>query len=108
MECHPGEIRRTLYLDGKAVASTLCAALEEKLPVQPWHEDRFQRGLSADEYGSGVVVLATRETLDSEKRGAVHITVTIHGLDDDRFAQAQADWWSWWSSHVESAELAVA
>jgi hypothetical protein len=99
--------RRTMFLDGKAVAAALSGALQERLPGTPWYEDQFQRGMITDEQGDSLVVLATRETLDSDRRGAVHITLTTHGLDDDAFAAAREDWWSWWSSQVDFPELAI-
>jgi hypothetical protein len=101
---HP---RRTIFLDGKAAAVAVSGALQERLPGTPWNEDRFQRWTFTDERGDSLVVLATRETLDSDRRGAVHITLTTHGLDDDAFATARDDWWYWWSSQVESPELAI-
>jgi hypothetical protein len=99
--------RRTIFLDGKAAAAVVSSALQERVPGTPWYEDRFQRGMVVDEQGDSLVVLATRETLDSDRRGAVHITLTTHGLDDDAFATARQDWWSWWSSQVESPQLAI-
>lgn len=60
-----------------------------------------------DGQGDSLVVLATRETRDSGRRGAVQNTLTTHGLDDDAFATAREDWWSWSSSQVESPELAI-
>jgi hypothetical protein len=106
-ERHLAGRRRTMFLDGKAVAAALSGALQERLPGTPWYEDQFQRGMAADEQGDSLVVLATRETLDSDRRGAVHITLTIHGLDDDAFAATREDWWSWWSSRVDSPRLAL-
>jgi hypothetical protein len=107
LERHSTHQRRTIFLDGKAAAAAVSGALQERLPGTPWYEDRFQRGMVTDEQGDSLVVLATRETLDSDRRGAVHITLTTHGLDDDAFATAREDWWSWWSFHVESPELAI-
>lgn len=107
LERHSTDRRRTIFLDGKAAAAAVSGALQERLPGTPWYEDRFQRGMVTDEQGNSLVVLATRETLDSERRGAVHITLTTHGLDDDTFATAREDWWTWWSSQVESPELAI-
>lgn len=107
LEHHPRDARRTIFLDGKAVASTLSAALQKRLPEQPWHEDRFQRGILTNQYGESLVVLATLEPLDSDQLCAVHITLTTHGLDADRFAATRADWWSWWSSEVGNGELTV-
>jgi hypothetical protein len=107
LECRSDEGRRTIFLRGKAAASTLSAALHERLPAPAWHEDSFQRGVLTDEYGGSLVVLATQETLDSDQVGAVHITLTTHGLDDDGFAAARAEWWAWWSSHVRDGELVV-
>jgi hypothetical protein len=107
LERHRADRRRTMFLDGKAIAAALSGALQERLPGTPWYEDQFQRGLLTDEQGDSLVVLATQETLDSDRRGAVHITLTTHGLDDDTFAATRQDWWSWWSSQVDSPELAV-
>ena len=107
LERHSTDRRRTIFLDGKAAAAAVSGALQKRLPGTPWYEDRFQRGMVTDEQGNSLVVLATRETLDSERRGAVHITLTTHGLDDDTFATAREDWWTWWSSQVESPELAI-
>jgi hypothetical protein len=98
--------QRRIYLEGKAVATKLSAALLDRVPGPPCYEDRFQRGVVTSE-GDGLVVLATRETLDSDQPGAVHITLTTQGLDETRFAAAVDEWWSWWSSHVDGAELAV-
>ena len=106
-ERRPANRRRTMFLDGKAVAAALSGALQERLPGTPWYQDQFQRGMAADEHGDSLVVLATRETLDSDRRGAVHLTVTTHGLDDATFAATREDWWSWWSSQVDSARLAI-
>ncbi|HZA79177.1 MAG TPA: hypothetical protein VE623_22605 [Acidimicrobiales bacterium] len=106
LERHSGSRRRTMFLDGTAVAAALSGALQERLPGTPWYEDQFQRGMITEQ-GDGLVVLAARETLDSHRRGAVHITLTTHGLDDDAFAAARVAWWSWWSYQVDSPELAI-
>jgi hypothetical protein len=107
LEGYSADRRRTIFLDGKAVAAALSGALQERLPGTPWYEDQFQRGMVIDQRGDSLVVLATRETLDSDRRGAVHITLTTHGLEHDAFAAAREDWWSWWSSQVESPQLAT-
>jgi hypothetical protein len=107
LERHSANGRRTMFLDGKAVAAALSGALQERLPGTPWYQDQFQRGMATDEQGESLIVLATRETLDSDRRGAVHITLTTHGLDDDTFAATREDWWSWWSSQVDSPQLAI-
>jgi hypothetical protein len=106
MERHSTDRRRTIFLDGKAAAAAVSGALQERLPGTPWYQDRFQRVVT-DEHGDSLVVLATRETLESDRADAVHITLTTHGLDDDAFATAREDWWSWWSSQVESPVLAI-
>lgn len=107
MARHSAHRRRTIFLDGKAAAASVSGALQERLPGTPRYEDRFQRWIVSDERGDSLVVLATRETLDSDRRGAVHITLTTHGLDDDAFTTAREDWWRWWSSQVESPVLAI-
>ena len=107
LERHSANRRRTMFLDGRAVAAALSSALQDRLPGTPGYEDQFQRGMVTDEQGDSLVVLATRETLDSGRPGAVHITLTTHGLGDDAFAAARDDWWSWWSSQVDFPELAL-
>jgi hypothetical protein len=107
LERHPGEDRRTVFLMGKAVAADLTAALGDKLAGRPWFESTFQRGIATDDYGSGLVVLSAQEPLTSDRPGAVHITLTTHGLDDAAFTAAHDDWWTWWSSHVEKPEATV-
>jgi hypothetical protein len=107
LERHSTQRRRTIFLDGKAAAAAVSGALQQRLPGAPSHEDRFQRWMVTDEQGDSLLVLATRETLDSDRRGAVHITLTTHGLDDAAFATAREDWWSWWSSQVESPQLVI-
>lgn len=108
LERHAGRERRTIFLDGKAVAVALAGALRERIPGTPWYEDQFQRGMIANEESESLVILATRETLDSQRPGPVHITLTTHGLDDATFAAARENWWSWWTARVDSPQLAVA
>ena len=47
--------RRTMFLDGKAVAAALSGAFQERLPGTPWYEDQFQRGIVSDEQGDSLV-----------------------------------------------------
>ena len=49
---HFADRRRTMFLDGKAVAAALSGALQERLPGTPWYEDQFQRGMAADEHAT--------------------------------------------------------
>ena len=107
LQRHSADRRRSIFLDGKAAAAAVSGSLQERLPGTPWYQDRFQRGTVTNKHGVSLVVLATRETLDSDRRGAVHITLTTHGLDDDAFTTAREAWWCWWSSQVESPELTI-
>lgn len=107
LERHAGRGRRTIFLDGKAVPVALAGALGERVAGVPWYEDQFQRGMTGSDGCGSLVILATREPLDSQWTGAVHITLTIHGLDDAGFATAQQDWWSWWTTQVDFPELTV-
>jgi hypothetical protein len=108
MAHHAGRRRRTIFLDGKAVAVALADALRERVPAPPWYEDQFQRGIVAGEDCGSLIILATRETLDSKRSGAVHITLTTHGLDDTGFAATREEWWSWWTTQVDSPQVAIA
>jgi hypothetical protein len=108
LERHSGRGRRTIFLDGKAVAVALAGALGERVAGVPWYEDQFQRGMVAGEDCGNLVILATREPLDSQRAGAVHITLTTHGLDEAGFKVAREDWWSWWTTQVDSPELSIA
>jgi hypothetical protein len=103
-----GNVARRIFLDGKAPAATLSKALRKRLPGTPSYEDQFQRCIGCTQYGDAQLTLATQETLDSDLRGRVHITLTTHDLDEDRFAAAREDWWVWWCRVVDSPELAVA
>jgi len=104
-----GNVARRIFLDGKAPAATLAKALRKRLPdAAPSYEDMFQRCIGCEQYGDGQVTLASQETLDSDLRGRVHITLITHGLDEDRFEAARDEWWTWWCCQVDSPELAVA
>lgn len=107
LKSQPGGERRTIFLDGKAAAVAVADALRERVSGAPWYEDQFQRGMTGSDGCGSLVILATREPLDSQWTGAVHITLTIHGLDDAGFATAQQDWWSWWTTQVDFPELTV-
>jgi hypothetical protein len=50
-ERYSADRRRTMFLDGKAVATALSGALQERLPGTPWYKDQFQRGMAAHEQG---------------------------------------------------------
>ena len=63
--------------------------------------------MAAHEQGDSLVVLATRETLDSDRRGRRPHHLTTHGLNDEALAATREDWWSSWSSQVDSPRLAI-
>jgi uncharacterized protein YndB with AHSA1/START domain len=105
LERHPGEERRTLYLEGTASAPTALAAVDELAPGQAWYAGRHQRVTATERYGGGLVVVLAANGLDSDESGRVQVTLTTHGLDDARFAAARREWAARWTALARDANV---
>ena len=96
LERHPGEDRRTLWLDGTASPTAVLAALDADTPGETWVQTRYQRVTAVEAFGGGLVAVLSSEPLDSDAPCKVQVTVTTHGLDDGQFAklreQTSARW----------------
>lgn len=105
LERHPGEDRRTLYLEGTAPATAVLATLDEMAPGRAWDSGRYQRATAIDQYGDGLVVVLSTIPLDSDEPGRVQVTLTTHGLDDARFAEVRREWQARWAAVAEDAKV---
>lgn len=83
--------RRTVHLDGTASPALVLAGAQG----EPWHEDRFQRGVLD---GDDLVIVTGREALAGGAPTHVTVTVTTYGLDAAAFAGVHERWTSWWTS----------
>ena len=96
-----------MFLNGKAVAAALSGALRERRP-----ERRGTRISSSEGWpptSKATPWSSWRPGRPSTRTGgaAVHITLTTHGLNDEALAATREDWWSSWSSQVDSPRLAI-
>lgn len=97
LERHPGEERRTLFLDGTASPPAALHALQERLGGREWHSARFGHGIATDDLGGALAVLQARGALDCQGPVRVTVTLTTHGLDDAAFAAVREEWEAWWA-----------
>lgn len=128
LERHPDEERRTLYLAG---ASTGAGDLRDELSLrdiadgpagsryddtvvgervggQLWFRSERQLGLSVDEWGDGLLVVAAAPDAANQPHGSAMAILTTYGLDDARFADLEQRWSEWWQTRYPSDEGAVA
>ena len=105
LERHPGEDRRTLYLEGTAPAPETLAAVDDLVPGRIQYAGRYQRVTAIERYGGGLVVVLATNPLDSDEPGRVQVTVTTHGLDDAAFAEARGEWDARWAAIARDAKI---
>jgi len=98
LERHPGDDRRTLFLDGNATPSAVLAALDLEAPGKEWLRIRHQRVTAVDAYGGGLVAVLSQPPLDAPGPGKVQVTITTHGLNDEQFAELRRSWAAKWSN----------
>ena len=96
LDRHPGEDRRTLFLDGTASPVGVLAALDRAVPGTDWLRIRHQRVTAVEAFGGGLVAVLSEQPLDATGTGKVQVTITTHGLDDDQFAVLHQQWAMWW------------
>ena len=87
----PEGARRMVVKTGSAVPSAV------RLPGEPWHESRYQRGVDVD---GTLVIVGAKAPLDSDEPADTMLLVTTYGLDDDAFAAVEHRWTSWWDELV--------
>jgi uncharacterized protein YndB with AHSA1/START domain len=96
LERHPGDDRRTLWLDGTATPSAVLAALDRVAPGETWLHIRHQRVTAVPAYGRGLLAILSETPLDGNVPGKIQVTITTHGLDDGQFAELRQLWAKQW------------
>ena len=128
LERHPGDDRRTLFLNGRAqtpgtplplealglvgVASvpvgggySVNAGPGDALVGTVWHRSANQLGLTVDGYGDGLLIVNTRSTTEKSPHGGGTVLITTYGFDDRTYARLRDRWSRWWDSRYQTIEV---
>ncbi len=105
LERHPGEERRTLYLEGTAPAPKVLATINELAPGELRYDGTHQRVTTVEGYGGGLVIVLAEKGLETDEPGRAHVTLTTHGLDDAHFAEARREWDARWAAVARDAKV---
>jgi hypothetical protein len=73
-----------------------------------WYRAPGQVGLTATDYGPGLVIIADTPSPEPGTASTSMIIVSTFGLSEDQQARVDAAWSAWWSSHFPHAEPAPA
>lgn len=104
LERHPEAGRRTVFLSGEprdgAVPITRLALPDAPTPITGtvWFRSEHQVGLTVDEWGDGLLVLAEQPPAPSRPRGGAMAILTTYGLDDGAFEALRMRWSKWWEA----------
>ena len=124
LDRHPGQDRRTLYLDGHAVdvdgfpveaalGLTDVAALApgspyetrattgEELTGEVWFHTTHQFGISVAQYGDGLLIIGNVSAAARPPHGGGWLVATTYGLDDAAFAGLERRWTDWWQARYK-------
>jgi uncharacterized protein YndB with AHSA1/START domain len=122
LERHPGEARRTVFLQGAPSAPTpvadvlglgavaglptgapyrAVAAPGDELEGELWFRSDHQLGLTVAAWGDGLLVLSTSSTAPAPP--PVMAVLTTYGLDEAALADLQRRWEAWWSTAYQPA-----
>ena len=116
VERHPGEPRRTIYLDGmlgtdpspvdaldlaraaSAGPSTPYAAdvVDEHVRGEVLFTSAHQAGFTVAGWGDGLAIFGVAPPSPHRPTGGAMAVLTTYGLPDDRFAALEARWTDWW------------
>jgi len=128
LERHPGEERRTIFLNGRAKQAgdpdPITALGLAKLWVTPvgeaydakmstgehangivWYRSGNQLGLTVKGFGDGLLIFNVRPKTEKSLHGGGTITLTTYGVDDATFQQMRQRWSEWWSRTYEVIEI---
>lgn len=100
-ERHPGEDRRTIFRMGRGepdVPERLLSSVPTRVG-DTWYTAERQQGRLLPDLGPGLLILVAKEPAADETGRIVvdaSAIVTCYGLDDDRFAEEEDRWNSWW------------
>jgi uncharacterized protein YndB with AHSA1/START domain len=121
---HPGEDRRTLYLDGHAVdvdafpveaalGITDIAALTPGSPYDTraetgdaltgdvWYHTAHQFGVTVEQFGNGLLIVGNHPPSARPPHGGGWVLITTYGLDHAAFAELEQRWTGWWSTRYK-------
>jgi len=124
LERHPGEARRTVYLDGTlgASADPITAlglqdvaagpvgapyAIElagEQVSGDVLFSSAHQAGFTVAQWGDGIVIVGVVGSAPHHPDGGVMAVLTTYGLPDERLAELEDRWTTWWRSRYPAAE----
>lgn len=124
LEHHAGQVRRTIYLSGasrsgvgapsaelglgdgavrgtpgEAYAATLSTG--DTVSGLVWYETHFQRGLTVEQWGHGLLVVTDMGVSPKRPHGGGSVLLTTYGMDDADFAALEARWTQWWNGRYE-------
>ncbi|MBA3250790.1 MAG: hypothetical protein H0T66_10915 [Geodermatophilaceae bacterium] len=106
LERHPGQDRRTLFLDasGADLPDPTALLRGPGLPADGtfWFRSEHQHGLTLDPLGPGLVIAGTKPVRPGSPGGAMAI-VTAYGLTDAEWTAARDRWVVWWRGHYPGA-----
>lgn len=106
LERHPGQARRTLFLDASGPdrpdVTALLAAPDLPDAGEFWFRSTHQLGLTLPSLGPGLVIAGVKPVRPGSNGGAMGI-VTAYGLDDTDWAAARERWVAWWRGHYPGA-----
>jgi hypothetical protein len=128
LERHPGAVRRTLYLNGRAASAatpqpaealglaslsivpagerySVKTATGEALEGTVRYRGPYQLGLTVDGYGDGLLIVSARPRTAKSPHGGGNVIVTTYGLDDAAYAQLRERWTKWWRDTYEVIEI---
>ena len=122
---HPGQERRTLFLGGRAgregetalhamlalprSTSTpgeryeTTAVTGETLSGEVWHRSAHQTGVTVDQYGDGLLVVADYDARSRPPHAGADIVITTYGLDAVAVAEVERGWRAWWQDSYGAA-----
>lgn len=106
LEAHPGEERRTVFLEGEAAFTQVVAGVAAMVPAEALHTSHFQQAFTADG-DVGLVVVAAQLPFDSGQAGPMHVTLTTYGLDAPAFDELTDRWLAWWTSVAQDPKATV-
>jgi hypothetical protein len=120
IEDHKDEVRRTIYLSGKAAPDQAlpsdalglteakgkaigsaynASVINETLDGMLYHRSRFQTGFTVAEWGNGLLVVTDRPEGPGAPNGGGSVILTTYGLDELAFAALRDRWSEWWEAH---------
>lgn len=110
LEHHPGEERRTVFLDvnGRGLPDPTSLLRGSDVPESGafWFSSEHQRGLTLATLGPGLVIAGVKPARPGSQGGAMAI-VTGYALDDATWAATRDAWTTWWREHYPNAAVPV-